>query len=183
MRSPSIEPETDLERLVLADRRLQANLAWGDPRPGHPEGTIGAHVAEVLARVEEEAAGRPAGEREQLRLVAIIHDASKPDVDYGKPRSGSNHHATIARRFAERYLDDETVLEIIETHDEAYNAWGVGHRSGRWDKAEARARRLVERLGDRLDLYMAFYRADNATGDKRREPLEWFERLSGRWEP
>ncbi len=158
-------------------------MTWGKPRPGHPEGTIGAHVVEVLARVEEEAAGHPAREREQLRLIALIHDACKPDVDSERPRTGSNHHAMIARRFAEGYLDDETVLEIIETHDEAYNAWRVGQRSGRWEKAQARARALIERLGDRIDLYLAFYRADNATGNKSREPLEWFERLVGSRRP
>ena len=119
-----------------------------------------------------------ADDRRKLRLVALVHDTFKNEVDFSQPRSGSNHHANIARRFAERYTADEDVLELTELHDEAYNSWGVGSRRGDWDKATARARRLLDRLGSRANLYLAFYRADNAAGDKRSEPLEWFERLT-----
>ncbi|MDQ3163994.1 MAG: hypothetical protein M3Q92_14405 [Actinomycetota bacterium] len=37
--------------------------------------------------------------------------------------------------------------------------------------------RLIERLGPTLPLYLAFYRADTATGGKSDEPLRWFESL------
>jgi hypothetical protein len=115
--------------------------------------------------------------RQKLRLVALLHDTFKGSVDHSRPRSGENHHAVLARRFAERYLDDEELLEVVELHDEAYNAWAKGERTGKWDAAEARARRLVERLGPSLAFYVRFYRADNDTGSKNPEPLEWFERL------
>ena len=96
-----------------------------------------------------------------------------------QPRTGANHHATIARHFLEAYLDDADVLDITELHDEAYNAWVGGARRGDWDKAENRADRL-ERLGERIGLYLAFYRADNASGDKQAEPLQWCEALVDR---
>jgi hypothetical protein len=32
--------------------------------------------------------------------------------------TGENHHAMIARRFAERYVDDPKLLDVIELHDE-----------------------------------------------------------------
>jgi hypothetical protein len=69
------------------------------------------------------------------------------------------------------------VLEITELHDEAYNAWSVGSRRGDWSKAKARPRRPLDRLGSRSELYLAFYRADNAAGDKRPQPLSWFGKL------
>ena len=117
-------------------------------------------------------------DRARLRLVALIHDTFKNRVDRQRPRTGANHHAAIARRFAERYLDDQELLEVIELHDEAYNAWRQGARGGDWPAAEARARRLIERLGPSLGFYLRFYRADNASGDKDPAPLEWFERLA-----
>jgi hypothetical protein len=83
----------------------------------------------------------------------------------------------IARRFVAALTSDRDVLEITELHDEAFNAWSVGSRRGDWGAAEERAARLIRRLGRRLHLYLAFYRADNASGDKRREPLTWFEGL------
>ena len=32
---------------VIADSRYQKRLDWGEPRPGHPEGTIRAHIADL----------------------------------------------------------------------------------------------------------------------------------------
>lgn len=137
---------------------------------------MGNHIAEVLRNVDR--LGASAQERADLRLIALVHDTLKFRVDDSRPRTGENHHAVRARRFAERYIEDTGLLEVVELHDEAYNTWRAGARGGDWPKAEARARRLIERLGPRLDLYLRFYRADNATGSKDPEPREWFERLT-----
>jgi len=102
---------------VLADREWQEGASWGDPRPGHPEGEVAAHIEEVLRNVDSEALD-PA-DRERLRFVALIRDTFKHRVNRTQPRSGENHHAMIARRFAERYTDDRELLEVIELHDEA----------------------------------------------------------------
>jgi hypothetical protein len=170
-----VAPEGPLERAIMADPRWIAGAAWGWPRPGHPEGQVGAHIVEVLAILEKQRLDDD--DKQKLRLIALLHDSFKAEVDRTRPRSGENHHGLIARRFAERYVNDPDVLEIVELHDEAYNSWVVGNRRGKWVDAEARAFRLVERLGPRLSLYLAFYRADNAAGDKRSEPLLWFEDL------
>lgn len=168
-------PESELETRIMADPRWIAGASWGEPRRGHPEGEVRLHVMDVLANLEGQRLS--AGDRSKLRLVALIHDTFKNEVDRARPRSGENHHATIARRFAEKYVDDPEVLELIELHDEAYNSWVTGRWRGDWAAAEARAWRLIDRLGPSIDLYLAFYRADNATGDKEAAPLEWFERL------
>lgn len=171
----TISTESELEKQITSDPRWQTGAAWGESRPGHPEGKVELHVVDVLQNIEDSALAPEA--RMKLRVVALVHDTFKNEVDFSHPRTGPNHHATIARAFVANYTDDEDVLEITELHDEAYNSWGVGSRRDDWSKAEARAQRLLERLGDRTDLYIAFYRADNAAGDKRSEPLEWFERL------
>lgn len=49
----------------------------------------------------------------------------------------------IARRFAESFIDDDSGLDVIELHDDAYNSWQCGNRDGRWDKAERRATTLI----------------------------------------
>ncbi len=170
-----VAPETDIERSIVADPEWQEGAAWGDPRPGHPEGAVVLHIEEVLANVDEVALDP--GDRERLRFVALIHDTFKHRVDRDQPREGANHHAVIARRFASRYSDDVELLEIIELHDEAFNAWVKGDRGGKWDAAEARARRLLDRLASSADFYVRFYRADNRTGSKDQAPLEWFEAL------
>ena len=171
-----VTPETGLEKRIIHDPAWCEGVGWGKPRPGHPEGSVGAHIGEVLANVEEVALDLE--DRRRLRLIALIHDTFKYQVDRRRPRTGGNHHAAIARRFAARYIQDSDVLEVIELHDEAYNAWSMGDRRGRWEAAEARAQRLLDRLGETVELYLRFYRADNRTGSKDQAPLRWFEDLA-----
>jgi len=166
-------PETALEAKLVCDPDWIEGAVWGEPRSGHPEGAVAAHIAEVLANIDGLAVDRE--DRERLRLVALIHDTFKHRVDRDRPRTGGNHHAVKARRFAERHLDDRELLDVIELHDGAYNAWVKGRHGGKWDAAEARAARLIERLGLSIDFYLRFYRADNATGSKAHAPLVWFE--------
>ena len=173
--SMAIEPETERERRIVADPEWVAGAGWGERRPGHPEGEVSAHIHQVLVNVDRLALD--ASDRDRLRFVALIHDTFKHRVDNDRPRVGDNHHATVARRFAERFTADPELLEVIELHDEAFNAWAKGERSGDWEGAEARARRLLDRLGPSAAFYVRFYRADNRTGSKDQAPLEWFERL------
>lgn len=170
--------ETPLEHQIAADPDWRLGLEFGEPRPGHPEGAVKWHVADVLANVDRFYGDSPL--RESLRLIALVHDTFKHEVDESRARSGENHHAMRARRFAERHVADAALLDIIELHDEAYNAWQKGHRDRRWDKAEERAARLIARLGSSLELYLAFFACDNATGDKRPDSLMWFRDYSDR---
>lgn len=172
----ALQPENEVERRMLEDPRWQDRAAWGSVRPGHPEGTVRAHIEEVLANIDLK--DHEPGARSRLRFIALVHDTFKGEVDPERPRSGDNHHALIARRYAERYTDDPDLLDVIELHDEAYNAWASGQRAQDWAKARARGERLLTRLGARLSLYLDFYRADNAAGDKSPEPLDWFNKLA-----
>jgi hypothetical protein len=165
--------ETDLETRICTNPQWQEGAAWGNPRPGHPEGRVAQHIAEVLASVERNAS--TPDERRDLRLIALLHDTFKYRVDRSKPRIGDNHHAMIARHFAEHYIDDPALLDVIELHDTAYNCWRSAKNSGDWARAEQVAGNVLSRLGAALPLYVRFYRCDNATGDKDSAPLAWFE--------
>lgn len=174
-----IQPRTELERRILADPEWREGASWGRPRPGHPEGSVLAHIAEVLDNVERLATGGE--ELERLRLVALLHDTFKHRVDRRAPAVGENHHGMRARRFAERYVEDALTLNLIELHDEAHNAWSMGVRDERrWPQAEARAQRLIDRLGDGVESFVRFYQADNETGGKRQDGLAWFRERAAR---
>jgi len=169
-----IKPTTDLERRIISDPEFIEGALWGKPRNGHPEGAVIFHIADVLKNVEKLSTAETL---EKLRLIAIIHDSFKYKIDKAKPKSGENHHAMIARRFAEKYISDGSILDIIELHDEAYNAFNKGLRRGDWKGAELRAEKLIERLGDSLELFLTFYQCDNATGDKTSDDFVWFKKL------
>jgi hypothetical protein len=171
---PGFTPESDLERAVSEDPVLLEGLAWGKPRKGHPEGTVGAHVADLLATIDSN--GERGRRRSDLRFLALVHDALKFRVRDWLPKAGANHHGMRARRFAEGYTDDERLLAAIELHDRPYNIW---RRTRRGSAAERRRLDdLFRRIPD-LDLFVRFVELDGSTEGKNPEPIAWFEREAG----
>jgi hypothetical protein len=164
--------ETDLERRIAADPAWQEGASWGIPRAGHLEGPIKYHIADVLANLDQQHLDKE--EHRALRLVALVHDTFKYQVDETRPRIGTNHHGYLARKFAERYIDDPALLDIIELHDEAYNSWRLGAYKGRWQHAIEWVDHLLERLGPSLPWYVHFFYADSHTESKNQEPVIWF---------
>jgi hypothetical protein len=165
---PGFEPEGELERRLSEDPALQEGLAWGKPRSAHPEGRVGAHVADLLETID--AWGEPEPRRSELRFIAIVHDAMKHRVRGWLPKAGENHHAMRARRFAERYTSDERLLATIELHDRPYAVW---RRTRRGSVREGRALdEMVRRVPD-PSLFVRFVELDGSTEGKRPEPITW----------
>lgn len=167
--------ETDLEHRIAEDPAWQQGVVWGEPRTGHLEGPIMYHIADILANIDRQ--NPPPDIRRELRLIALIHDTFKYRVNEQKPKIGTNHHAYIARLFAEKYIHDPVLLNIIELHDEAYNSWRLGNYKNRWEHAEERIDNLLKRLGPSLPLYVRFFLADSQTASKDKRPVEWFLNL------
>ena len=167
---PGFRPETELEQRVSGDPVLLAGLAWGKPRGGHLEGTVGAHVADLMEAIERRR--ETARRRSDLRFLALVHDSLKYQVNDWRPKTGQNHHAVRARRFAERYTADERLLATIELHDRPYNLWKRMRRRRRPD--ERAFDRMLERIPD-LDLFVRFVELDGSTEGKRAEPIAWLK--------
>ena len=166
-----LKPETRLEKRIISDESFILGCNYGKPRSGHPEGKIIFHIRDVLDNIDEYSTN---DNRHDLRLVGFIHDTMKYQVDTNKPKTGKNHHARIARRFAEKYINENRVLKTIELHDEAYNSWYRGNKTNDWTEAEERAKKLIKKLGRDIDFYLEFYNCDNLTGDKSRVNYNWF---------
>lgn len=165
--------ETDLEKRIAADPEWQEGVVWGEPRSGHLEGAVMYHIADVLRNIDAQCMTAEA--HRELRLIALVHDTFKYRVDEARPKIGMNHHAHIARAFAERYISDPVLLDIIELHDEAYNCWRLGNHRGKWERVEERMAYLLQRLGPSLPLYLRFFYADSRTESKDPAPIAWFE--------
>jgi len=177
---PGFRPETERERAVVGDRELREGLAWGRPRRGHPEGTVGSHVADLLDTIDRW--GETGARREDLRFLALVHDSMKFRVRDWMPKTGENHHATRARRLAERYTSDERLLATLELHDRPYAIWRKLRRTGRFD--ERRFADMVERILD-LDLFVRFVELDGSTEGKNPAPVAWLKeelRRRGAWD-
>ncbi len=160
---PGFRPETALERTLASDPALLRGLAWGRPRPGHPEGSVGSHVAEILAAITEP----PGRRRAELRFLALVHDACKHRVRHDAACSPDNDHAVLARRFAARHTADAGLLDALELHDEPYRIWRSGARGG-----HATLEALLGRFPD-LPLFLRFVELDGSTRGKDPRPLAW----------
>jgi hypothetical protein len=166
---PGFAPEDELEAQLAAHPELRAGLAWGRPRPGHPEGSVAAHVGDLLRTIDE---WRVAGDRRsELRLLALVHDSFKNQVQEWRPKTGGNHHAARARRFLEQFSDDERLLSTLEYHDRPYEIWRKLQRKGRLDERALEA--MLAEVPD-LDLFLQFIELDGSTDGKNPAPLQWF---------
>ncbi len=161
-------PESELEAAVASDPELLAGLAWGKPRDAHPEGAVGNHVAQLLAKIDQD---HETGERRALlRFVALVHDSFKYRVRNWLPRQGRNHHASRARRFAERYTDDERLLCVIEYHDRPYHLWKGMKKRGELDREKFEA--MLDEIPDH-ELFQRFIEIDGSSEAKNPEPIRW----------
>ncbi len=172
----TLKPETDLEYLLVLHPDVRKGLGWGEPRYGHPEGMVLYHIPDIFENIDTLMPPLSKNEREQLRLVALLHDAFKYAEHKGSPRDWSRHHSILARQFAENFVTDKTVLDIIELHDEAYYSWRWEALTHQPQKSADRFARLLQRIGYCLQLYYVFFKCDTRTGDKTQAPVKWFEK-------
>jgi hypothetical protein len=163
---PGFAAESPREHALTGDPLLRAGLAWGRPRPGHPEGAVGEHVAALLRAIDE------GGDfRADLRFLALVHDAFKYRVRLDVPYSPDNDHAVLARRFAERYTSDARLLTALELHDEPYWIWKTG---GAHEDLHA----LLGRIPD-VGLFLRFVELDASTQGKDPGLLAWVQAATG----
>jgi hypothetical protein len=160
------QAESPRERALAGDPLLRAGLVWGRPRPGHPEGAVGAHVAALLRAIDEHG-----DVRADLRFLALVHDAFKYRVSLDVAYSPDNDHAVLARRFAERYTSDPRLLTGLELHDEPYWIWKTGG-------AHTDLHALLRRIPD-IGLFLRFVELDASTQGKDPGLLAWVRAATG----
>jgi hypothetical protein len=165
---------------ILADPRYLRNLDWGEPRPGHPEGSVRAHIAEIernldklRPRLSEEEAGK-------LKLLIHAHDTFKSEADAGVAITDPRSHASLARAFLAEYCADADLQAMVQYHDEPYALWR--QFVGRGTYNPERFARLLTNIKD-WNLFLAFNIIDGCTEGKGRQPLLWlFEQVRGKVE-
>src|SRR5689334_22221364 len=105
---------------IVADPRYQANLDWGTPRRGHPEGTIRGHIAELERNLDALRSRVSEEDYWKLKLLIQTHDTFKPDADTGVKITSPRSHASLGRAFLAEFCDDADLLAMVQFHDEPY---------------------------------------------------------------
>ncbi len=163
---------------VVRDPRYQRNLDWGAPRPGHPEGTIRAHIEELERNLEALRPRLSEADYGKLKLLVHTHDTFKGEALEGVAITDPRSHASLAREFLAGYCPDPDLLAIVQFHDEPYALWRQVKSRGRCHPGRFSA--LLNTIND-WNLFLAFCIIDGCTEGKGREPLAWlFREVEGK---
>jgi hypothetical protein len=158
---------------VITDPSYLANLDWGEARPGHPEGTVRAHIAEIEPNLD---ILRPKLSDEdcwKLKLLIHTHDSFKAQSQPGVAIMDPKSHASLARAFLATHCDDPDLLAMVQYHDEPFALFRQFESKGKYN--QERFSSLLAAIRD-WNLFLAFNIIDGCTVGKSREPLFWLFR-------
>ena len=170
---------------IRATERYRNNALWGESRSGHAEGTIAAHVNELmgnLMRIQtilhstSPNQALSAEEVARLTLLVHVHDICKGEAKQGVGIFDPKSHATLAKEFLREFLQDGDLLEMVQRHDEPF-ALARGMESKKHLPVE-RFNNLVRSIQD-WDLFCLFQIVDNTTPSKITPTREGFD--STKW--
>jgi hypothetical protein len=159
---------------VKADPLYKKNVEYGEPRPGHPEGKVKNHIADLEANLEQmQRMGRIQSEDDywKLQFMIHVHDLFKAEAEKDSPTLHPRNHATLAKQYASQFTDDTDLLNMIQYHDENYKLWKEYQQDGSYDKE-----RFQTLLGaiQNWDLFLLFIIVDGCTKGKNYRKLGWF---------
>ena len=164
-------PEIGLLARVLRDERYRRNIRWGEPRPGHSEGTIRAHITDLERNLLRLAPRLGPVEIARLRLLIHTHDTFKPEAKEGVAILDPANHASLAAAYLEDLGAAPEVVAVAQHHDRPYSIQLATRANP--DVAGERIESLRECVPD-WDLLVAFVIVDSATASKRGETSRWF---------
>jgi len=161
-----------LERLI-ADPRYVKNIEYGEPRPGHPEGRVRHHIADLEANLEKLAPRISEEQYGKLEFLIHVHDTFKAEAIPDSPIESPHSHASLARGFASEFTDNADLLTMIQYHDLNFAFWKQFAATGTYDID--RFARLLDAIHD-WDLFLMFIIIDGCTEGKDLKKLGWFIR-------
>ena len=149
---------------IINDTRYLKNIEYSEPRPGHPEGKVKYHIAE-LEEILEDLRSRGISEEQywKLKFLIHVHDTFKaesvPDAAILHP----NSHASLARKFSSEFRDDSDLLNMIQYHDVNFALWKQLKATGIYDSERFSA--LLKTIID-WNLFLMFLILDGSTRGK-----------------
>jgi hypothetical protein len=158
---------------ITADERYLANLDWGEARPGHPEGTVRAHIVEIEKNLETLRPKLADDDYWKLKILIHTHDSFKKESQPGVSITNPYSHASLAREFLGKYCEDSDLLAMVQYHDEPFALFRQFETKGKYNLQRFDA--LLRSVRD-WNLFLAFNIIDGCTIGKSREPLHWLFR-------
>ena len=161
---------------ILADPRYLEGIEWGDPRPGHGEGAIKNHIADLKWNLEllDREDYVTSDQEDKLLILIHVHDTFKKWSVEQCPIVHPQSHASLATQFLKRKgVQDKDILTICQYHDEWWAIYNRQKRKGMDERCQTRLNALIERVDD-WQLYVLFAVIDSCTPHKGMEAILWF---------
>jgi hypothetical protein len=172
----------ELTEKIMGDPRYQKNIEYGEPRSGHPEGKVKYHIVELEENLEKLAsrASHAISEEQywKLKFLIHVHDTFKADSVPDEPIVSPNSHASLAKKFASEFIDDEDLLNMIQFHDVNFALWKQFAATGVYDVQ--RFENLLETIRD-WNLFLMFIIIDGSTQGKDPHKIRWFLNEVGKY--
>jgi hypothetical protein len=169
--SPEPKPLAQILDEIKSSKRYSANVLWGKPRGGHPEGTVANHIRELEANLARISYLLDEQEILQQQILIHVHDTFKREAVSGSPIEDPESHASLAATFlAEVAPEQRQLILITQYHDEMYAIWRRVRGGGSHDRE--RIQKLVGKISE-WDTFATFLLIDNLTAGKNREPTNW----------
>lgn len=164
---------------IRNDERYKRNVMYGKPRPGHAEGTVAAHIADLETNLKTlSALGRVSDECYWKLMVLIhVHDSFKAEATRNAPILDPQSHSSLAREYLKQLCDDEDLINIVQYHDIGYAIFKNYKEHGWID--EMRLLSAMQYIRDK-NLFLMFAIIDACTPSKGREGITWLVETVGK---
>jgi len=159
---------------ILKTDRYKKNIQYGQPRRGHVEGTVEAHIRDLEANLNIMCKNSQITEEfEYMRLKILIHvhDSFKMESKRNAAILDPQSHASLAREFLSHYTQDEDLLNIVQYHDIGYAVFKKLKEKNKYDGD--RLYKALTKIHDK-NLLLKFVIIDACTPSKGREMIHWF---------
>ncbi len=157
---------------IQSDPRYEKNIDYGQPRSGHPEGSVRAHIRDLEVNLQFL---RPKLRSEEdywkLQFLIHVHDSLKAEAEPDSGILSPRGHATLAREYASRFIQDADLLNMIQWHDANYTLWQQYQAAGSYDADLFQ--QMLNAVHD-WDLFLVFTIIDGSTHGKDYAKLAWF---------
>jgi hypothetical protein len=158
---------------IIHDPRYQKGIEYGEPRSGHPEGKVKYHIADLEENLEKLASHHGISEEQywKLKFLIHVHDTFKADAIPDVPIISPNSHASLARKFASEFIEDDDLLNMLQFHDVNFALWKQFAATGAYDVQ--RFENLLDTIQD-WNLFLMFIIIDGSTLGKDPHKIRWF---------
>lgn len=170
------------EQLTQSER-YKKNIQYGEPRRGHAEGTVEAHIKELDQNLDTMCKNFNIIEQFEymrLKILIHIHDSFKMESKKNAAILDPESHASLAKKYLSELTYDEDLMEICQYHDLGYAVFRKLKEKGRYD--EQRLKDGLDKIQDK-NLFLKFAIIDACTPSKGREMITWFVKEVNRLYP